>query len=201
MRLVGLNVGLGVAGLLIGALPGSAQYLDAPRPPVAIGSSVLNSAAEIVEAMGLDPVGPAIRSGSFLIQRATDDFGRVLRVTVDARRSQVVAVEAASQPRGSAGYAPQDPYASYRPYAGYGPYRGPYAAPGLDEGLAPPGSVMGSRAQQPHGALPPPHSASITPDLSTQPAAPVKPKARSAAVTPQHPQTAPTPRKRPSAAP
>src|SRR5258708_1534574 len=93
-------VGSAVAGLLLGALPASAQYLDVPRPPVAIGSSLLNSAAEIVEAMGLDPVGPAIRSGSFLIQRATDDFGRVLRVTVDARRSQVVAVEAAGPPRG-----------------------------------------------------------------------------------------------------
>ena len=71
--------------------------------------------AEIVQAMGLDPVGHPARSGPFYVQRALDDFGRALRVTVDARRSQVIAVEAAGRTR-----------APYGTYAGYGRYRRPY---------------------------------------------------------------------------
>jgi hypothetical protein len=181
-------VGFAVAGLLLGVVPASAQYLEAPRPPGAIGPGLLNDAAEIAEAMGLKPVGPAIRSGAFLVQRATDDFGRVLRVTVDARRSQVIAVEAVGAPRG--------PYATYgRPYPGD-------AMPGTPEGLEPRGSAMESRV--PPQVAVPPHSASIAPDLPVPPApsvAPAKPKTKSAAVTPQQPQTAPTPRKRPPAAP
>jgi hypothetical protein len=185
-------VGFAVAGLLLGAVPASAQYLEAPRPPGAIGPGLLSDAAEIVEAMGLKPVGPALRSGAFLVQRATDDFGRVLRVTVDARRSQVMAVEPVGAPRG--------PYATYgRPDPGY-------AMPAAPEGLEPRGSAMAPNMApnaQPHGAMPP-HSASIAPDLPTPPTpsvAPVKPKTKSAAVMPQQSPTAPTPRKRPPAAP
>ena len=88
MRLVGA-----VAGLLFAAGPASAQYYG-PRPPVPIGPTSADDVAEIVQAMGLDPIGPPVRSGAFFVQRARDDFGRVLRVTVDARRSQVIAVEA-----------------------------------------------------------------------------------------------------------
>jgi hypothetical protein len=176
-----------MTGLLIAAAPAAAQYV--PRPVVPIGPLPAQDVSEIVQAMGLEPVGAPVAHGPFYVQRARDDFGRVLRVTVDARRSQVIAIEAAGQPRGAyAGYAP------YGPYAGYGPYRAPYAMPGPNASLEPPGSVMGSRA--PQGALRP-HSASIAPDLPTQPA-PAKPKAKSAAVTPQTP---PTPRKRPAAAP
>jgi hypothetical protein len=180
-------VGFAVAGLLLGAVPATAQYLDAPRPPGAIGPGLLNGAAEIVEAMGLEPVGPAIRSGAFLVQRATDDFGRMLRVTVDARRSQVIAVEAVGAPRA--------PYGTYgRPYPGY-------AMPGPQESLEPRGSVMDPHLA-PRGAMPP-HSASAAPDLPAPPtpsAVQAKPKTKSAAVTP-NPQTAPAPRKRPAAAP
>src|SRR5437660_12332383 len=139
MRLVGLGL-----ALAIGAGPAWAQGI--PRPVMPIGPLPAQDVSEIVQAMGLDPLGAPMRSGPFYVQRAVDDFGRVLRVTVDARRSQVVAVEAAGQPRGAyAGYAP------YGPYAGYGPYRAPYAMPGPNASLEPPGSVMGSRA--PHGAL------------------------------------------------
>ena len=145
----------------------------------------------------MQPVGPALRSGAFLVQRAIDDSGRVLRVTVDARRSQVIAIEANGAPRG--------PYARYA--SPYGPYRGSYPAPypGMapDASLAPPGSVMAARepvARAPHGALPP-RSASITPDLPTPPIPGVKPRAKSAAITPLHPTAAPTPRKRPVTAP
>jgi hypothetical protein len=130
-------------------------------------------------------VGPALRSGAFLIQRAADESGRVLRVIVDVRRSQVIAIEGA--PRGAyAGYAP------------YGPYRRPYPAPGADQGLAPPGSLMGWH--EPNGVPPRPRAASVTPDLPMPPM-PGRPKAKSVAAAPsQHPLT-PTPRRRPAAAP
>lgn len=194
MRLV-----VAVAGLLLGAVPASAQYFEAPRPPAAIGPALSNSdnAAEIVEAMGLEPIGPAMRSGAFLVQRARDDFGRVLRVTVDARRSQVIAVEPVGARGAYAARGAYQGYEAYGPYAGYGPYRGAYAMRG-PAGLEAPGSVMGPR--EPHGAMPQPHSASIAPELPAPPTPSAKPKAKSAAVTPEHRQT-PTPRKRPAAAP
>jgi hypothetical protein len=185
-------VGLAVAGVLTAAAPAVAQYV--PRPVMPVGPRSAQDVSEIVQAMGLEPVGAPVAHGPFYVQRARDGFGRVLRVTVDARRSQVIAVQAAGQPRG--------PYASYAPYgayAGYGPYRGPHAAPGPVDSLEPPGSAMGSRLS-PQGAVPP-HSASITPDLQAPGAVPAAPKTKSAAVTPQQPQATPTPRKRPSAAP
>jgi hypothetical protein len=167
-------VGLAVAGLLLGAAPASAQNI--PRPVAPVGLSSAQDAAEIVQAMGLDPIGPAARSGPYYVQSARDDFGRVLRVTVDARRSQVIAVEAGV------------PRALYGPYAGYTPHHRPYPARaahpfGEDLDLAPPGSIMGAR-MQPHAVAPsaPPH------------AAPPKPATKSANATP-------VPRKRPAAAP
>ena len=174
-------VGFAVATLLFGAVPASAQY--APRPPMPVGSASAHDAAEIVEAMGLDPVGPAMQSGPFFVQRARDDFGRMLRVTVDARRSQVIAVE----PVGPRGYA-----AYRRPYMGYPAMRD------YDEGLVPPGSMMAPRppGMPQHQASAPSHLAPLPPQT-----APVKPRVKSATATPQQPATAPTPRKRPAAAP
>jgi len=163
-------VGLALAGVLIGIAPAFAQY--AARPPAPIGPMPADDVAEIVQAMGLDPVGHPARSGPFYVQHALDGYGRTLRVTVDARRSQVIAVEAAGSTR-----------APYGTYAGY-PLRRPYAG-GADFDLAPPGSLMGSRAQP--QALPPPSAA-----------APMRPATRSAAVAPQR---APIPRKRPASAP
>ena len=167
-------VGLAVAGLLLGAAPASAQYV--PRPVMPIGPSSAQDAAEIVQAMGLDPIGPAVRSGPYYVQSARDDFGRVLRVTVDARRSQVIAVEAGV------------PRALYGPYAGYAPYHRPYPPRagypmGDDFDLAPPGSIMGARVP-PHAATPsaPPHAVAPKPATKSANAAPV-------------------PRKRPAAAP
>jgi hypothetical protein len=169
MRLVGLAV-----ALLVGAGPASAQYI--PRPVVSIGPPSAYDVAEIVQAMGLEPVGAPARSGPFFVQRATDDFGRVLRVTVDARRSQVIAIEPAGAP------------APYGRYAGYGPHRPPYAGyaprPFDDESdLGPPGSIMGARV--------PPQA--VTPSALPH-AAPPKPATKSASA-------APVPRKRPAAAP
>ena len=85
-------VGVAVAGLLFGSRTGVGAIHSAPRDSDRPASAY--DVAEIVQAMGLDPIGPPMRSGAFYVQRARDDFGRVLRVTVDARRSQVVAVEA-----------------------------------------------------------------------------------------------------------
>ena len=175
-------LGLALAGVLIAAAPARAQYV--PRPAMPVGQQSAEDVSEIVQAMGLQPVGAPVARGPFFVQRARDDFGRVLRVTVDARRSQVIAVEAAGQPR-----------------APYGTYGRAYPMPGAEASLEPPGSAMGARVP-PHGARPP-HSAAIAPDLPTGPtpsAVPAKPKAKSAAATP-NPQTAPTPRKRPPAAP
>lgn len=166
-------VGLALAGLLLGAAPASAQYV--PRPVMPVGPSSAEDAAEIVQAMGLDPIGPAARSGPYYVQSARDDFGRVLRVTVDARRSQVIAVEAGV------------PRALYGPYAGYAPYHRPYPPRagypmGDDFDLAPPGSIMGARVP-PHGAAPSaPHAVAPKPATKSANAAPV-------------------PRKRPAAAP
>lgn len=165
-------VGLAIAVSLIGSGAASAQYV--PRPMVPVGASSAQDAAEIVEAMGLDPIGPAMRSGPFYVQSARDDFGRVLRVTVDARRSQVVAVEAGV------------PRALYGPDTGYVPqypvHRGP------DVALAPPGSIIGSHVP-PYGAAP---------QAGSPPAAQPKPAAKSAAITPGRP---PVPKKRPPSAP
>jgi len=202
---VAAAVGLAMTGLLVAGAPAAAQYVE--RPDMPVGMLPAQDVAEIVQAMGLEPLGAPVARGPFYLQRARDEFGRVLRVTVDARRSRLIAVEGAGPPRGAYagyGYAGYGAYGAYGPYAGYGPYRGPYDRrpyPGYapDEQFAPPGSAMGAR--EPSGALPPPpRSASITPDLP-QPPIPGKPKPKSAAATPQHPPTPPTPRSRPAAAP
>ena len=184
MRLV-----VAVAGLLFAAVPASAQYYG-PRPAVPIGPPSAHDVAEIVHAMGLDPIGAPGRSGVFYVQRARDDFGRVLSVTVDARRSQVVAVEAVGPAN-----------APHRRYAGYGPYRrvhpayGYGALPPDDEvDYAAPGSIMGAHVP-PHAVAPTPRSAAVTPYPATPPQAVApKPAVKSATATP-------VPRKRPAAAP
>jgi len=187
MRLV-----LAVAGLLLGAAPVSAQYI--PRPVAPIGADSAQDAAEIVQAMGFDPVGPAARSGRYHVQRARDPYGRVVRVTVDARRSQIVAVE-----RGGVS----------APYAGRGFYRRPYpgyaAMPQDDEDFAPPGSITGSRPYPP-ATLPPARSASVTPNAVLAPNAAPTPRIAPAVAAPPKPAapktaSAPTPRKRPASAP
>jgi hypothetical protein len=182
MRLV-----VAVAGLLFAAGSASAQYYI-PRPAVPIGPPSAYDAAEIVQAMGLHPIGPPGRSGQFFVQRARDDFGRVLNVTVDARRSQVIAIEAIGPA-----------HAPYGRYAGYGPYRRAYPGyaplpPDDDADFAAPGSIMGTRVP-PHAAVPMPRSAAVTPHGPAQPQA-VAPKPAMKSAT-----AAPMPRKRPAAAP
>ena len=183
MRLV-----VAVAGLLFAAVPASAQYYG-PRPAVPIGPPSAYDVAEIVQAMGLDPIGPPGRSGAFYVQRARDDFGRVLSVTVDARRSQVVAVEALGHAN-----------AQYGRYAGYGPYRRAYpgygALPPDDElDFSAPGSIMGGARVPPHAVAPTQRSAVVTPHPATPPQA-VAPKPATKSVS-----ATPVPRKRPATAP
>ena len=164
-------VGLALAGVLVGVVPAFAQY--PPRPPAPIGPMATDDVSEIVQAMGLDPVGHPARSGPFYVQHALDGFGRTLRVTVDARRSQVIAVEAAGSTR--------TPYGTYAGHPSRRPYAGQVRS---DFDLAPPGSVMGSRAQ--------------THDLPPPSAAAPRPASKSAAVAPQR---TPLPRKRPAGTP
>jgi hypothetical protein len=140
-----------------------------------IGPLLARDVYEIVLEMGLDPVGPPVRNGPVWIQRAADYYGKPLRVVVDARRAEVVAVEPIGGPPGIYG----GPYA-----ATSAPYGRRSYPRGMPDGaaIAPPGSVMAPHAQPPQAGLPP-----VT-----------QPKQKSAAITPGHP---PVPRKRPSAAP
>lgn len=172
-------VALLAAGFVTASTPALAQYYG-PRPMAPIGPSSAEDVADIVQAVGLRPIGPPARSGRFYVQTVRDDFGRVLRVTVDAERSRIMTVGYGA-PRAlyglEAGYVPQ-----------YSVRRGPLAYPEPDFGFAPPGSIMGARLAPNMGA----------PQAGLPPAVHPKPATKSAAVTPKEP---PVPRKRPSSAP
>jgi hypothetical protein len=137
--------------------------------------------ADIVESMGLDPVGPPTQSGRLIVQRAADDVGRMMRVTIDITSGRVVSVAPAGAPPSVNG----GPYTAYRPY-GPGPYGRP-APEDDDVEFAPPGSVMPPRA-----APLPPYPANPYP--ATPPQSDARPNSKSATATPTHP---PQPRKRP----
>ena len=182
---------LAVAGFAAFTAPAAAQYFSRPIAP--IGLFAPDDVFEIVREMGFDPIGRPVRNGPIWIQRAVDDYGRLLRVMVDARRARVVGVE----PIGRMPVAYGRPYApTGGPYA-YGPRPYPYVMPD-DEAFAPPRPMMAIRGQ-PQAALPPaisPHAA-LPPQTGLPPSA-TQPKQKSAAVTPSLP---PVPRKRPSSAP
>src|SRR3954454_24174513 len=95
-------VTLAAAGFaVLGASPASAQYGPfgpVMRPTMPIAGMPGNEVVGMVREMGLDPIGPPTRSGNFYIQRAADYYGRPMQVIVDARRAQVVSVEALSAP-------------------------------------------------------------------------------------------------------
>ncbi len=168
-------VGLAVAGLLLGAVPASAQYI--PRPVVPIGPPSAYDVAEIVQAMGLDPIGAPMRSGPFFVQRAVDDLrprpachGRCAPLAGDRRRGDrpraVRAVTRATGPTGA-------PIRAMRRFL-------PTTTTSISRR---PGSIMGARM--------PPHA--VTPSAPPRAATP-KPATKSA-------NAAPVPRKRPAAAP
>ncbi|MEA2928273.1 MAG: hypothetical protein QOG38_701 [Hyphomicrobiales bacterium] len=160
--------------------------------------------AYIVESMGLDPVGPPMQTGYLVVQRAADEFGRIVRVTINTNNGRVVSVAPAGAPPAADG----GPYAGYRQY-GPGPYARPAPEADDDDEFAPPGAVRAPRAALPPGAMPPPgvvpppRSAATTPyPANPYPPTPPqseahKPAAKSAIVTPTHP---PQPRKRPEGA-
>src|ERR1044072_3966183 len=170
-------VALAAAAFVVVSVPASAQYYG-PRPMAPIGPSSPQDAIEIVQAMGLTPVGAPTRIGAFYLQNARDDLGRLLQVTVDARRSQVVNV-VSGVPRGLYG-----PYAGYTPQ--HRPHRIPVPYPIDDFDIAPSGSLMGSRMMT-----------NAAPRLVAQPK-PIARAAKAAAVPPREP---PVPRKRPASAP
>jgi hypothetical protein len=146
--------------------------------------------AYIVESLGLDPVGPPLRTGRLIVQRATDDFGRVMRVTVDVNNGRVVSVAPAAAPPPVNG----GPYEAYRPY-GPGPYARTLPDDDDEREFAPPGSVMGPRAGVPSGTVPPSYG-----PVPSHPPAVIegpRPSAKSATVSPGKP---PVPRKRPQGA-
>lgn len=209
-------IAFAVAGLVtIGAGAASAQPIWGPegrlygpdRPPRwqrDIGPLAPQQVAYLVESMGLDPVGPPVQTGRFVIQRAADEFGRIMRVTINLNNGRVVSVAPAAAPLNGG------PYPAYRPY---GPGPGPYARPlpeADDDEFAPPSATMPPRATlppgaiAPPGALPPPRSSAVTPAYPANPYPPVppqgeshKPSAKSATATPTQP---PKPRKRPEGA-
>lgn len=185
-------VALAVAGVVtLGAGSASAQY--APYRPY--GAIPIHEIRNAIDAMGFDPVGPAVASGHLVIQRAVDDRGRLVRVTFDTRVARVVSVVPAREGA---------PVYRGGPYAGDGPYwrrpYGPYAAmPRFDDdddiGYAP--------APRP---APPPYAAAPRPDLKDVPPGTPAPRAatpkenpKAATVTPST--RPPVPRKRPESAP
>ena len=206
-------IAFAVAGLvMIGTGAASAQPIWGPegrfygpdRPPRwqrDVGPLAPQQVAYLVESMGLDPVGPPVQTGRLVMQRAADEFGRIVRVTINL----IVSVTPAGAPQPVNG----GPYATYRPY-GPGPYARP--APGADDDdeFAPPSTVMPPRAalppgtMPPPGSIPPPRSAAATPAYPANPYPPVPPQgethtpaAKSATATPA---SSPKPRKRPEGA-
>jgi hypothetical protein len=169
------------------------------RPMMPIAGMPGNEVVGMVREMGLDPIGPPTRSGNFYIQRAADYYGRPMQVIVDARRAQVVSVEALNAPGSIHGgpLAPANARYAPGPY-GRGGHPG-YGAPDDDDFSAPlpapqgarpaPRADLGPVPADPHrGIQPMPLPQHVTP----------KPVTKSAAITPGKP---PVPRKRPAAAP
>jgi hypothetical protein len=198
-------VALAVAGIaVLGASPAFAQYGPfgpVMRPAMPIAGMPGGEVVGMVREMGLDPVGPPARSGNFYIQRAADYYGRPMRVIVDARRAQVISVEAlnANVPGSIHGA----PYAAANARYAPGPYgRGPYPGYGAGDDDDIDGSPRSPNATRPmpRADLGPmqadPHR-NGQPIPSPQHVAP-KPVTKSAAITPAKP---PAPRKRPAAAP
>jgi hypothetical protein len=173
--------------------PNYGRFYDGPerapmwrRDRAATGPIAPQQVAYIVGSLGLDPVGPPLRTGRLVVQRASDEFGRAMQVTVDLNNGRVVSVARAAPPVSG------EPYEGYR---AYGP--GPYARvmPDDDDGadFAPPrGPAMG-----PRGALPP---AALAPVPAHPPAVIEAPRhpTKSATATPSA--KPPVPRKRPQGA-
>jgi hypothetical protein len=169
------------------------------RPTMPIAGMPGNEVVGMVREMGLDPIGPPTRSGNFYILRAADYYGRPMQVIVDARRAEVVSVEALNAPGSIHGGPYPAANARYAPGPyGSGGHPG-YGVPNDDDFDAPlpaqrgvrsaPRSDLGPLQADPHrGVLPMPLPQHVTP----------KPVTKSAAITPGKP---PVPRKRPATAP
>jgi hypothetical protein len=154
-----------------------------PAPAPAAGLPAAKISA-IVRAAGFVPTEPPARVGNAYVVRASDPYGRPMRIAVDARSGAILSVRpmAAMRPWG---YGPPDGY-----YAGYGPYRyGPYQRyPG--PGPVPRGPYDDEVAQ--------PWPGPGGPAYPGAPAMRPNPDQKSAAVTPANP---PLPRPKPAAKP
>ena len=170
-----------VAGLVtVGAGVASAQPMWGPeqgryyeRGPVFrdrpgwVGAINPQQAAYLIESMGLDPVGPPLRTGHLIVQRASDDLGRIVRVTIDLNIGRVVSVAPAN---GAPPPVNGGPYAAYRPY-GPGPYARPAPDADDDDEFGPPrGPGMVPRADlsppgpyAPGPGAAPPRSTAVAP--------------------------------------
>jgi hypothetical protein len=169
------------------------------RPAMPIAGMPGNEVIGMVREMGLDPIGPPTRSGNFYIQRAADYYGRPMQVIVDARRAQVVSVEALNAPGSIQGapYAAANARYAPPPYArgGYPGYGAPYDGDMNASMPAPQGARSAPRADL--GPAQADLHRGIQPMPLPQHVAP-KPVTKSAAITPGKP---PVPRKRPAVAP
>jgi hypothetical protein len=82
--------------------------------------------ARIVASLGLDPVGPPVRHGAFIVQPAAADDGRAMRVTINVETGDIVSVTPMTAGPGRAYGA----YPSPVPYARVAPDDDEYAPPG-----------------------------------------------------------------------
>jgi hypothetical protein len=195
-----------VAGLVtVGAGTASAQPMWGPEQgryyergplfrdrPGWVGAINPQQAAYLIESMGLDPIGPPLRTGHLIVQRASDDLGRMVRVTIDLNIGRVVSVAPAN------GVPPPvngGPYAAYRPY-GPGPYARPAPDADDDDEFGPPrGPAMVPRADLPPpgpyapgpGAVPPRSTAVAPYPPSVIEAAPTAPRSATRYPTPAYP--------------
>jgi hypothetical protein len=162
-------------------------------------------AARIVRSTGFIPVAVPMRWGASYVVRAIDRYGIPVRVVIDGRDGDILAVRriAAVQPPGypypPGAIAPrQDPYASGPAMPPGYPYRPPAAAlrtePPYGDRQAPAVPRIVPNAATPNPATPPSHSTALTPARPPVPRA--RPSAAAAAEAavkpPQTPDPAPT---------
>jgi hypothetical protein len=103
--------------------------------------------ATMLRSMDLNPVAPPMRRGPNYVVRATDRYGNLLRVVIDARVGEIVRMRPVHRPR-MVDYSPPPGFVSPAPYAA--PY--PPPPPGWRE----PAPRWGDNYVPEYGEVPPP---------------------------------------------
>jgi hypothetical protein len=160
--------------------PATAQYWSRPAGYDVISPYAIHS---LLRAHGLRPIAPPVQTGTYVVVRAIDPMGDVVRVLINARYGSIVQV----MPLPPAPVVGERPYRPYGPYAsrsypaepGYGDVR-----PDLKSEPAPAAPIAPAGPNDPYAGFNAPESRSAR-------------EPRAAAVTP--PRT-PMPRPRPAAA-